>query len=173
MSILSRMLLFFNTVICNTICLWGWHRSYICTPPTLTLVECLPRTVPYQNGSTPYHPLRRADDGRAGDWVVQDPGFDAVDLFEEFGGEYVEGFAVRDHAAGFHDEEFVAVAGGEVEVVDCDDGLTFGVGDDVADDGEQADLVVEVEGGGGFVEKEELGFAYQHLGDADELALAA
>ncbi len=80
---------------------------------------------------------------------------------------------MRDYAAGFHDQEFVAVAGGEVAVVDCDDGLAFRFGDDVADDGEQAYLMVEVEGGGGFVEKEELGFAYQHLGDAGELALAA
>ena len=117
-------------------------------------------------------PAHRGHPRPAGDRVTVEGGLDPVGLAQRGDGEHLGGGA---HAAQFpvaHQGQPVAVAGGEVQVVQHhDDGVTRA--GQAPQEFEHIELVAEVERGDGLVEQERGRTLRQELGDEHELALPA
>ena len=106
--------------------------------------------------------------------VGHDPHPQPVDLGEDVGLKHLGGRSLGADCPTGEDGEAVAEAGRQVEVVQGDDGEAAGVPvADPAHVGEHRDLAAQVEGGGGLVEQDEPGVAYECLGQGHELALTA
>ena len=106
--------------------------------------------------------------------VGHDPHPQPVDLGEDVGLKHRGGRPLGENRPTGEDGKAVAEAGGQVEVVQGDDGEAAGVPmADPAHMGEHRDLAAQVEGGGGFVEQDESGLAHERLGQGHELALPA
>src|SRR5688500_1503513 len=118
-------------------------------------------------------PADRDDHRGVRDRVDDDAGGHAEDVGDDGLGHYRGGTAFGDDFSGFHGDDVVGVAAGEVEVVQHDHHGAAIVLDQVGEEIEHFDLVVDVEEGRRLVEQQHVGLLGQRHGDPDALALAA
>src|SRR3569833_108030 len=89
-------------------------------------------------------PADRDDQGRGRDGVFDDPAGHAEDVGDELGGEDAGGRALGGDPAVLHRDQVVAVAGGQVEVVEDDDDRPAVLGVQLGEQVEDLDLVGDV-----------------------------
>ena len=112
------------------------------------------------------------DDEAAVD-AVEEFELDAVGRFDRFGPKDVRGRSGFHHPTFTQEDEPVGEAGGEVEVVEGDDGGDLAFDRGGTDHRHDFELVLEVERAGGLVEEKDVRIAHERLGDRDHLLLAA
>ena len=110
-----------------------------------------------------------ADGQGSGGGVSVDGGVDAEGGFDGVGREHLLGRAFGQYLPLGQEDEAVAETGGEVEVVDGGDGGEAAV-DELADEGEDLELMEDVEVGGRLVEQQDARLLGDGAGEEDALA---
>ena len=117
--------------------------------------------------------LLREDEWGVHEGVFNDMDGEAVGVRDGFGGEDFARGADGGEMSADEQGNSVSVAGGEVKIVQCDEhGEVFGVRQ-LADQFQQADLILQIQMGGGFIEQENGCGLAQGAGEQNPLRFSA